>query len=50
MKGNLYYSTDVVDDENLVKMVMFEIPFSDIGDACFSKNMESQLLIRWIYG
>ncbi len=30
------------------KMIYFEIPFSDIGDASFLAIMPAQQLIRWI--
>lgn len=34
---------------DLKERVFFKIPVDDMGDAVFHNEMESQLLIRWIY-
>lgn len=45
--GILYYTT-AVNYESAIKIVRFDIPFSDIGDAKFFPKMEAKLLIRWM--
>ena len=44
-KGTAYYSAHVV---SLDKVVQFEIPIEDMGDADFLAHMDSKYLIRWI--
>lgn len=44
-KGTAYYSSHV---PSLDKVIQFEIPVEDMGDADFLAHMDSKLLIRWI--
>lgn len=43
-KERLFYGTILQDNFT----ILFEIPFSDIGDATFVSQMSAQLLIRYI--
>lgn len=43
-KGNLYY--EYITEDNMV--VLFVIPFSDMGDAAFGKVERAKHLIRYI--
>lgn len=53
-KGNAYYQAGIeIDKDNLldlpiVKLITFEVPVSDMGDADFLSMMPAKLLIRWI--
>ena len=44
-KGVAYYSAHIPSAD---KVVHFEVPVSDMGDADFLSHMDSKLLIRWI--
>jgi hypothetical protein len=44
-KGVVYYSAHLV---SVDKVIQFQVPISDMGDADFLSNMDSKLLIRWI--
>jgi hypothetical protein len=44
-KGTAYYSAQVA---SIAKVIRFEIPVDDMGDADFLAHMDSKLLIRWI--
>lgn len=49
LKGVAYYRTCVAMGEWEDPIcVYFQIPISDMGDACFSERMDAQLLNRWI--
>lgn len=43
-KGNLYY--EYINEDNMV--ILFKIPFDDMGDAAFGKIERAKLLIRYI--
>lgn len=43
-KGALYY--EYINDDNMV--VLFKIPFEDMGDAAFGSKEPAKLLIRYI--
>jgi hypothetical protein len=45
-KGVAYYSAHV---PSIDKVIQFEIPVNDMGDADFLAHMDSKLLIRWIF-
>jgi hypothetical protein len=42
-KGNACYESIIED-----RIIWFEVPVSDMGDADFWPEMQGQLLIRWI--
>lgn len=44
-KGVAYYSAHI---SSVDKIVQFEVPVNDMGDADFLSSMDSKLLIRWI--
>lgn len=44
-KGVAYYSSHIVSTD---KVIQFEVPVNDMGDADFLTHMDSKLLIRWI--
>jgi hypothetical protein len=44
-KGVAYYSAHLASED---KVIQFQIPVSDMGDADFLSHMDSKLLIRWI--
>jgi len=45
--GKIHYSTTLSKD-HLWERIYFEIPLPEIGDTCFGRLMEAQLLIRWL--
>lgn len=44
----LVYGVDVSTMDGSRLPITFIIPLKDMGDASFDKEMEAQLLIRWI--
>ena len=47
-KGNLYYGTEIPALDGVgFSLILFTIPFSDIGDGEFLNKMDAKLLIRW---
>jgi hypothetical protein len=50
-KGNAYYSvkTTTGSGDLPTGKITFEIPVEDMGEADFTRNMEGNLLMRWIY-
>lgn len=43
-KGALYY--EYIREDNMI--ILFKIPFEDMGEAAFGKIERAKLLIRWI--
>lgn len=43
-KGHLYY--EYIREDNMI--VLFKIPFEDMGDAAFGKIERAKLLIRYL--
>lgn len=43
--GAAYYSAHI---SSVDKIIQFEVPVNDMGDADFLSSMDSKLLIRWI--
>jgi len=48
-EGITYFAELKGIQENKKTIIPFLVPFNDIGDAIFTTEMESQLLIRYIY-
>lgn len=46
-KGRLLYSADIKTEDSMENIV-FEIPFSDMGDGEFLNSMEAKYLIRYL--
>ena len=44
-KGVVYYSAHLV---SVDKVIQFQVPISDMGDADFEPFIDAKLLIRWI--
>lgn len=48
-RGIAYYNTILrIEEEPYTHSVFFEIPVDDMGDADFDKQMDANLLNRWI--
>lgn len=47
-KGLIYHCTILHPDKDLVGLLVFKVPYDDIGDAEFSLEMEAKLLICYL--
>lgn len=51
-KGSAYYATVILVNEQTIdeqsKIILFEVPVLDMGDADFHYEMDGKFLIRWI--